>query len=146
MIKKFKKILFSFLTMLVLIFTTSCSSLFGGAGDLVSGLISGEVNDVGSAIHAFGSSAISSGILASGAKAFSRVIAKIKYNKIIGDSTSNIRINKKLKNAGFGNVKIGRDGLETVLHKISQSKSCKIINGVVSNAANFFGGLLSEVF
>lgn len=33
MIKKFKKILFSFLTMLVLIFTTSCSSLFGGGSD-----------------------------------------------------------------------------------------------------------------
>ena len=60
------------------------SAIFGGAGDLTAGLISGEINSFGDALHTFGSSAVTSGLLASGGKAFSRSIAKNHYNKIIG--------------------------------------------------------------
>ena len=122
------------------------SAIFGGAGDLTAGLISGEINSFGDALHTFGSSAVTSGLLASGGKAFSRGIAKNHYNKIIGNSTKNIKINGKLKQAGFGKAKIGKDGLEAVLAEISNSTSHKAINGVFSNTLSFGVGLLKEVF
>ena len=122
------------------------ASMFGGTGDLVTGLISGEVNSIGSALHTFGSSAITSGIMASGSKLFRHGIAKAHYNKIIGNSTRNIKINKKLKQAGFGKVKIGRDGIGAVLNEISNSPIHGAINGIFSNTLSYGISLFREIF
>lgn len=64
----------------------------------------------------------------------------------IGNSTRNIKINKKLKQAGFGKVKIGRDGIGAVLNEISNSPIHGAINGIFSNTLSYGISLFREIF
>ena len=104
--------------------------ILSGIGDVVGGLINGSITDFGQAMGTFALSAAIAGVGHSIAKGIQHGAAKIKYDKIIGASTSNNKINKKLAQAGINGVKIGRDGRSAVLGAIKHQSFRYLDDGI----------------
>ena len=117
--------------------------IFSGLGDVIGGLINGSVTNVEQAVGVFALSAIFAGVGYGIAKGIQHGAAKAKYKKIIGTSKSNSNINKKLGQAGLKGVKIGRDGLETVLEAIKKQYYRYVDDGVNALYSFIYGSVCS---
>lgn len=117
--------------------------IFSGIGDVIGGLINGSVTNVEQAVGVFALSAIFAGVGYGIAKGIQHGAAKAKYKKIIGTSKSNSKINKKLGQAGLKGVKIGRDGLETVLEAIKKQYYRYVDDGVNALYSFIYGSVCS---
>ena len=119
--------------------------VFSGIGDVAGGLINGSITNFGQAVGTFALSAAFAGAGYGIAKGIQHGAAKVKYDKIIGASTSNIKINKKLAQAGIKGVKIGRDGLSAVLETIKH-QSFRYLDDGINAIYDFIYGSFSSLY
>jgi len=56
-----------------------------------------------------------------------------------------IDINAKLKNAGFGNLKIGRDGIENIIDTISNTPAIRMVEKITKSGAGILVSLIRDI-
>ena len=103
------------------------SMLLGGLGDVVGGMIARESLSFWDALSTFAVSAIFAGVGEIFSTGITRKFASSKYKKIVGNATENIKINRRLAQAGYGNLKIGRDGYDAIIDAITNTWKFKTI-------------------
>lgn len=118
-------------------------ALFSGIGDVVGDVITGDITSFDEGVKTFAVSAVTSFVSDGIAEGVQFGLGKAKYKKIIGKSTKKIDINKKLSEANFKTLKIGRDGYDAVIDGIvEETKWIKTIGKISKSASSFIiGGL-----
>ncbi len=108
---------------------------FSGVGDVVDGVVSGTITSFNAGISAFGRSVGEAALGYVAIKGATRAIASVKYSKVVGKASENIVINKRLANAGFKNLKIGKLGESGVISGIAATyKTIEKILGYLISA------------
>jgi hypothetical protein len=115
---------------------------FGGAGNVVSGLISGDVTSVGDGLIKFAAGALTSGLSFGISKTISTRMAAGKISKIIGTSSKNSKINANLAKNGFGNMKVGKMGMESIVNELYEKLGYKKLQSVIGYTLDFGLGFL----
>lgn len=119
------------------------ASIFSAIGNVTEGLISQNVNSFvdfskllikGALIGAL-SYALSSAI---------KGIANHRIGKIMGESTKNIKINKRLAEAGYGFLKIGRDGIDEVYRTLYRELHYETVELVLKIIFDFGSGFMPD--
>lgn len=116
--------------------------LASGVGSVVQGLFTGSITSFQDTSLTFalgmGSAAIGYGI----SKGISFRLAARKISKIMGTSSKNSVINKRLAEAGYGNLKIGRDGLEKIVKNIYKKAGFNALEKAINMGFDFVADLL----
>ncbi|NLE05691.1 MAG: hypothetical protein GX638_12960 [Crenarchaeota archaeon] len=116
--------------------------LTSGLGNVAQGLFTGSISTFQDASVTFmlgmGYAAIGYGI----SKGISSSLAASKISKIMGNSSKNSVINKRLAEAGYGYLKIGRDGLEVVAKEIYKEAGFETIQNAINLGFDFVVDLL----
>ena len=116
----------------------------GATTSIVEGFYTGEITKFWSPeTLLFGvSGAITSALSFIFTAGITKMATRLKYNSIIGNNTSNHHINQALSKAGFGNLKIGRDGIKIILDEISETSSIKFLDYFSGSLFDFITGVI----
>ena len=109
----------------------------------MEGLFNGSIDNFGDFMKQFAVGAFIGGLTYGASIGLSKLRASKKLDSIVGTwRASNSKINKKLANAGFGNLKIGRDGYEKIFNEFYTKKGYKLIGQIASHAYDFILGIV----
>ena len=118
--------------------TAFCS----GLGDVVGGFFDGSIKSFSDGCVAFGSGALLGAIGYGISKGISKGLATRKLNKIVPNwNAKNSKINKQLANAGYKNLKVGRDGYQKIFDTIYKKGGYDILYDGISYAYDFITSL-----
>ena len=99
--------------------TGFASTLFcGGMGSVVEGLFTNDVSSIREAIISMAFGGLLSGIGYGFSKGIVKMFANRKITSILGNMSENIKVNKRLSQAGFGYLKIGKHGYKNIYEEI----------------------------
>ena len=116
--------------------------LASGAGNVVEAAFAGQISNFGDVLTQFAIGGISGGAGYGISKGITKIFADKKIFGIIGKiSDDNLKINNRLKEAGFGKLKIGRDGLDVVYDEMYESLGFGRMKDCISYAYDFIIGL-----
>lgn len=119
--------------------TTALSS---GLGDVVGGVFDGSIKSFSDGCIAFASGAVLGAIGYGISNGISKGLARRKLNKIVPNwNAKNGKINKQLANAGYKNLKIGRDGYKKIFDTVYKDSGYDILNKGISYAYDFITSL-----
>ena len=119
--------------------TTALSS---GLGDVVGGVFDGSIKSFSDGCIAFASGAVLGAIGYGISNGISKGLARRKLNKIVPNwNAKNGKINKQLANAGYKNLKIGRDGYNKIFDTVYKDSGYDILNKGISYAYDFITSL-----
>ena len=118
------------------------TALCSGLGDIANGIFDGSINSFSDGCLVFASGAVL-GIIGYGiSNGISNVLAKRKLNKIVPNwNASNGKINKQLANAGYKNLKVGRDGYNEIFKKVYNDYGYKKLCDNISYAYDLITSL-----
>ncbi len=115
------------------------SIVLSGVGDVVSGaFITQEIRSFDEALSTFVISSAFSALSFGTGVMIQQFAGKKIYSNIVGETVGNININKKLANAGYINLKIGKLGKQGVIEGIiNNTKYLKKLDEIVANILDF---------
>ena len=116
--------------------------LFGGAGNVVSGIFSGDISSVSDGLIQFTLGALTSGISYGISKGISTKLASGKISNIIGKSSKNAKINSNLAKNGFENMKVGKMGMKTITKELYKQLGYENLQDGIGYALDFGLGFL----
>jgi len=111
--------------------------LFGGAGNVVSGIFGGDVNSVNDGLVQFTLGALTSGISYGISKGISTRLASGKISNIIGTSSKNTKINSSLAKNGFRNMKVGKMGMKAITKELYEQLGYKELQSEIGYILDF---------
>lgn len=119
--------------------TTALSS---GLGDVVGGVFDGSIKSFSDGCIAFASGDVLGAIGYGISNGISKGLARRKLNRIVPNwNAKNGKINKQLANAGYKNLKIGRDGYNKIFDTVYKDSGYDILNKGISYAYDFITSL-----
>ena len=121
------------------------SIVFSGVGDVLGGIISGDIHNLVDVAGTFAMSAVLGGFGYGFGSGFRSQFANSKFAKIVNGATDNSVINKSLKIAGYGQFKIGRDGAEAIIRQIMNEKIAKRLFEIGGLAFSFVSGIVTNL-
>lgn len=126
------------------VFQIGTSGVLGAGSNILEGFYTGELksNEVAKIIATGFYGAVTSALSFSMALGISKVATRMKYSSIVGNNTSNHHINQALSKAGYGNLKIGKFGLENILKELGEAKSVKAWEYFASAVFDFITGVI----
>ena len=122
------------------------SLLTGGFAQVTSGVLDGSIDSFSDVLVQFAFGAALSGLTYGLGKYVSNKLAASKILNILGTSSKNSIINKRLATAGFNNLKVGVNGMSGVVNYLYQYYGYQAISSIVSGIADgglsFIGGIM----
>ena len=123
--------------------TGFASTLFcGGMGSVVEGLFTNDVLSVREAIISMAFGGLLSGIGYGFSKGIVKMFANRKITSILGNMSENIKVNKRLSQAGFGYLKIGKHGYKNIYEEIYDVLGYDTAQTIVSYGFDITIGLI----
>ena len=120
--------------------------LTGGIAQVTSGLLDGSIDSFSDGLVQFALGGMLSGLTYGLGKIVSNKFAASKISSVLGNSSKNSIINKRLAAAGFNNLKVGVDGMSGVVNYLYKYYGYQAISSIVSGIAgggiSFIGGIM----
>ena len=117
--------------------------LSSGGIEVMSETLKGNINSFEDFVKAFAKGAVSGAVSFGLSYGLQYLGGKMKLDKIIGNRNApNNKINKRLKAAGYGQFKIGRDGYNAILKTIMKEKVFENIFDTTGFVCSFIAGVL----
>jgi hypothetical protein len=110
--------------------------LFGGLSEVVSGSLNGEISSFEDVMLLFTIGAVISSVTYGIGKIATSKMTSSKLIRIIGTTNNKSIINKRLANAGYSNLKIGKLGLEGVKKGLYKALNYKALESLVSDVSS----------
>ena len=109
-----------------------CSTILAnGIGNVVEASFAGEISIFGDVMLQFTLGGVINGVGYGVSKFITGIYADKRIFKILGDLTDNTKVNKRLAKAGFGNLKIGKNGIKGVYNKMYQQFGFESLKKVI---------------
>ncbi len=127
--------------------TTILSGVGDATGDIINDILTGGLNNVDTQNigRSFISGAVTGGAGKVLSKGFSMFKASNKLDDIVGNwDASNTKINKKLANAGYDYLKIGRDGRQAIFDRFYEDAGYESLGDYINFGYDFVAGLVSR--
>ncbi len=105
--------------------------------------MTGSVSSFSDAAVMFTVGAISGGLAYGVSKGISTSFAASRLSNIMGTSSKNSVINANLKKAGYGYLKIGREGLEGVANSFYQDAGYETMQRTIKSVFDFGLGVVN---
>lgn len=115
--------------------------LASGVGNVVESAFAGDISSFGDAMIQFALGEILGGIGYGISKGITSIFADKKIFDVLGDLTDNTKVNKRLVNAGFGYLKVGKHSLNTIYEKMYETYGYNIMETVISGIYDFTIGV-----
>ena len=120
-----------------------CSTILAnGIGNVVEASFAGEISSFGDVMLQFTLGGVISGVGYGVSKFITGIFADKRIFKILGDLTDNTKVNKRLAKAGFGNLKIGKNGIKGVYNKMYQQFGFESLKKVISYGYDIIVGFV----
>ena len=120
-----------------------CSTILAnGIGNVVEASFAGEISIFGDVMLQFTLGGVINGVGYGVSKFITGIFADKRIFKILGDLTDNTKVNKRLAKAGFGNLKISKNGIKGVYNKMYQQFGFESLKKVISYGYDIIVGFV----
>ena len=115
--------------------------LASGVGNIIEAAFVGDISSFGDVMTQFALGGLLGGVGYGISKGITSIFADKKIFGILGNLNDNLKVNKRLAKAGFGNLKIGKHGLYAVYNKMYDTYGFDKMKDAISSVYDFVIGL-----
>lgn len=115
--------------------------LASGVGNVVEAAFAGDISTFRDVVDQFASGAILGGVGYGISKGISSLFANKKISGILGNLSDNRKVNKRLAEAGFSYLKIGKHGYSAIYDKLYDKLGYKYLEKSINVSYDFISSL-----